>query len=143
MVTACAVGRNADRRSPVGARDHASVSLAQFVILGLSPKANNGANMQDFPRLRQRRFKLQQTVMGMQEMLERVEQDPNPDLDRYRLWQMQGEEARQELSEIEYLLKTADRLVSNGNGVWKSRYIWIFITFSLFQVVPLLLYLLR
>jgi hypothetical protein len=99
--------------------------------------------MQDFPRLKQRQFKLQQTVMGMQEMLDRVERDPNPDLDRYRMWQMQAGEARQELSEIEYLLRMSERLVSNSNGVWKTRYLWIFLIFSFMQVVPLLLYLVR
>jgi len=76
-------------------------------------------------------------------MLERVEQDPNPDLDRYRLWQMQAEEARQELTEIEYLLRMSERLVSNSNGIWKTRYLWILLIFSFMQVVPLLLYLVR
>ena len=96
----------------------------------------------EFPRLQQRRFDLQNRAFGARAMMSR---DRHADIkaDTFRSWQNEEAGALDEIAEIDYLLKMADGLVSNGNGVWKTKYLWFLVIFSVFQLVPLLLYLLR
>lgn len=81
--------------------------------------------------------------MGAAELQRRVVEQVNPALENYRAWESQHNAAMEEIEEIDALLTMAHRLTSNGNGLWKTRYLWIFILFSSLQLIPLMLYLLR
>jgi hypothetical protein len=81
--------------------------------------------------------------MGARELQARTVNSADPKLESFRAWEAQATAALEEIEELEAVLEIVDRLTQNGDGLWKSRYLWIFVLFSLLQIIPLTIYLLR